>query len=171
MQTVTQILEHLQKLPEEFAEQYAAGEYARAASTHEYAARVSSFIEMDKDARDALMARFNQVQVEDAYQRVGRWRDAERERVGKEAFRAGDHYISRKEYLQAALCADWAAMIALFCGADEELMVRLFGTRQTDEPIEGLIRADRRMKADEWCIYKGGYAHSKHTYQNVMTLA
>ena len=55
MQTVTQILEHLQKLPEEFAEQYAAGEYARAASTHEYAARVSSFIEMDKDARDALM--------------------------------------------------------------------------------------------------------------------
>lgn len=82
-----------------------------------------------------------------------------------------DHYISRKEYLQAALCADWAAMIALFCGADEELMVRLFGTRQTDEPIEGLIRADRRMKADEWCIYKGGYAHSKHTYQNVMTLA
>ena len=28
MQTVTQILEHLQKLPEEFAEQYAAGEYA-----------------------------------------------------------------------------------------------------------------------------------------------
>lgn len=25
MQTVTQILEHLQKLPEEFAEQYAAG--------------------------------------------------------------------------------------------------------------------------------------------------
>ena len=57
MQTVTQILEHLQKLPEEFAEQYAAGEYARAASTHEYAARVSSFIEMDKDARDALMAR------------------------------------------------------------------------------------------------------------------
>lgn len=89
MQTVTQILEHLQKLPEEFAEQYAAGEYARAASTHEYAARVSSFIEMDKDARDALMVRFDQVQVEDAYQRVGRWRDAERERVGKEAFRAG----------------------------------------------------------------------------------
>ena len=64
-------------------------ESMRAASTHEYAARVSSFIEMDKDARDALMARFNQVQVEDAYQRVGRWRDAERERVGKEAFRAG----------------------------------------------------------------------------------
>ena len=89
MQTVTQILEHLQKLPEEFEEQYTAGEYARAASTHEYAARVSSFIEMDKDARDALMERFDQMQVEDAYQRVGRWRDAERERVGKEAFRAG----------------------------------------------------------------------------------
>lgn len=89
MQTVTQILEHLQKLPEEFTEQYAAGEYARAAMTHEYAARVSSFIEMDKDARDALMARFNQEQVEEAYQRVGRWRDAERKRVGKEDFRAG----------------------------------------------------------------------------------
>lgn len=89
MQTVTQILEHLQQLPEEFAEQYAAGEYARAAMTHEYAARVSSFIEMDKDARDALMARFNQEQVEEAYQRVGRWRDAERKRVGKEDFRAG----------------------------------------------------------------------------------
>ena len=89
MQTVTQILEHLQQLPEEFAEQYAAGEDARAAMTHEYAARVSSFIEMDKDARDALMARFNQEQVEEAYQRVGRWRDAERKRVGKEDFRAG----------------------------------------------------------------------------------
>lgn len=89
MQTVTQILEHLQQLPDEFAEQYAAGEYARAASTHEYAARVSNFIEMDKDVRDVLMARFNQEQVEDAYQRVGRWRDAERKRIGKEDFRAG----------------------------------------------------------------------------------
>lgn len=81
-----------------------------------------------------------------------------------------DHYMRRREYLNAALCADWAAMVALFVEMDEDKMTELFGDRQPDEPVEGLIREDKRMIADEWCIFKGGYPVSKHTYQIVQQL-
>lgn len=81
-----------------------------------------------------------------------------------------DHHFRRKEYLEASLCADWAEMTAMFIGLEESKKVELFGTRQTDPPVEGLIREEKRMKADEWCIFRGGYAYSRHTYQNVMKL-
>lgn len=79
------------------------------------------------------------------------------------------HHIRRQDYLAAALCADWAAMVALFVGLDEKNMAELFGDRQPEEPIEGLIEEEWRIKAEWWCIMHG-YAHSHHTYQNVMRL-
>lgn len=81
-----------------------------------------------------------------------------------------NHYFRRREYLMAALCADWAAMVAQFVGLPEAKMVELFGDRQPDEPIIGLINEDKRIKAEDWCIFEGGYAVSKHTYQNVQRL-
>lgn len=81
-----------------------------------------------------------------------------------------NHYFRRREYLMAALCADWAAMVAQFVGLEEAKMIELFGDRQPDEPIIGLIREDKRIKAEDWCIFEGGYAVSRHTYQNVQRL-
>lgn len=80
-----------------------------------------------------------------------------------------DHHYRRREYLQAALCADQAAQVALFVRLDGDRMAELFGSRQSDEPVEGLIREDKRIKAGDWCTYHG-YARTRHTYRNVQLL-
>lgn len=81
------------------------------------------------------------------------------------------HHMRRKDYLSAALCVDWAADVALFIGLDEDSKTELFGSREDpDNPIEGLIREEEYMKACHWCIFKGGYEHSRHTYQNIRKL-
>lgn len=80
------------------------------------------------------------------------------------------HYFARKEYLRAALCVDWTRMVALFVELEEGKRVELFGDRQPDEPIEGLINEERYLKACEWCICKGGYAYTRHTLENVQSL-
>lgn len=79
------------------------------------------------------------------------------------------HYYMRKEYLEAELCREWAGMVALFIGWEEEKMTELFGTRQQDEPIDGLIREEYYIKAMDWCVTHG-YNISSHTYQNVQKL-
>lgn len=98
LKTVNEILESLNKLPEEFRRHFMAGEYCKAASDHEEAVRVSAFIEIGPEARTRLLMRFD-----------------------------------------------------------------------PEEPIEGLIEEEWRIKAEWWCIMHG-YAHSRHTYQNVMRL-
>lgn len=80
------------------------------------------------------------------------------------------HHMKRKAYLQAALCVDYAQMVALFVELDEHKKAEIFGDRQPDEPIAGLINEEIYLKACEWCILKGGYAHSRHTYQNVQKM-
>ena len=82
------------------------------------------------------------------------------------------HHMRRKDYLSAALCVDWAAKVALFVELDEKSKTELFGSREDpDNPVEGLIRESDYLKACEWCIFRGGYDHSRNTYQNVQKLA
>ena len=79
------------------------------------------------------------------------------------------HYFIRKEYVKAALCREWAGMVSLFVDWDGDRHNELFGTRQPDEPIEGLIKEEYYIKALDWCVFHG-YAQTIHTYQNVQTL-
>lgn len=80
------------------------------------------------------------------------------------------HHFDQKEYLKAALCVDWARMAALFVELEEGKMAELFGDRQSDELVEGLINEEYYLKACEWCIFKGGYAYTRHTLKNVQSL-
>ena len=80
------------------------------------------------------------------------------------------HHMKRKEYVDAALCVDWAAMVSRFVELDEQKKAELFGNRQADETVDGLINEELYLKACEWCIFKGGYAVTRHTYQNVQKL-
>lgn len=79
------------------------------------------------------------------------------------------HHMSRKNYLNAALCADWAQMTAHFIGLDEKSRTELFGDRQPDEPIEGLLKEDEHIKASWWCVLHG-YEKSIHTYQEIQRM-
>jgi hypothetical protein len=85
MYTITEILEHLSVLPDEFAEHYAAGKYAWAAMDYEHAVLVSKFIRMDEEARNKLLEQFNQDEVEKCFKESGRWEDADRAADGKTA--------------------------------------------------------------------------------------
>lgn len=80
------------------------------------------------------------------------------------------HYMGRKQYLEAALCVDWMHRIAQFIDLPEEKRIELFGNRDEDNPVEGLIREESALKAEEWCVCKGGYDVTRHTYQNVQRL-
>ena len=79
------------------------------------------------------------------------------------------HHLRRKDYLNAALCVDWAQRVAMFVGLDESKKAELFGDRQPDEPVEGLIKEGRYLKACEWCIIHG-YATTRRTYQQVQKM-
>lgn len=80
------------------------------------------------------------------------------------------HHLARKDNLNAALCVDWARLVALFVELDEKRRAELFGDRQPDVPVEGLINEGRYLKACEWCIFRGGYAITRRTYQNVQKM-
>lgn len=81
-----------------------------------------------------------------------------------------DNYIRNKDYLAAALCADWAAMVAQFIKLDSKRMEELFGSRQDeDNPVKGLFKEEYRIRAGDWCN-RNGYAVCRHTYQNVQKL-
>ncbi len=80
------------------------------------------------------------------------------------------HHMRRKEYLEAALCVDTASMIAHKLEIPEDIRREIFGDRQLDEPVPGLIDEEAYLKACEWCIFHG-YSHTRHTYENVMRTA
>lgn len=80
------------------------------------------------------------------------------------------HHTKRKNYLAAALCVDWAQMVAAFVGLEEKKKAEIFGDRQPDEPVEGMINEEWYLKACEWCIFKGGYDRTRRTYQNVQKM-
>ena len=68
MMTVLEILDHLEKLPAEFREHYAAGRYGHAAVCFSHAVRVSGFIQMD--CRVAYLNSFGWREVEEVFGRV-----------------------------------------------------------------------------------------------------
>lgn len=80
------------------------------------------------------------------------------------------YYMRRKDYLEAALCADRAKTVAVFIGLESDKMAELFGDRQPEQPVEGIINEEWYMKACEWCIFRGDYAVTRHTYQNVQKM-
>ena len=59
---------------------------------------------------------------------------------------------------------DCAAMVALFVEWDDVKKKELFGDREPDEPVQGLINQEEYLKACEWCIFKGGYENHRMTY-------
>lgn len=77
MNTVTQILEHLQQLPDSFREHYREQRWSAAAMDYEHALLVSKFIRMDDGERMQLVGKFDQNEVQDAYKRAGWWKDAD----------------------------------------------------------------------------------------------
>ena len=79
------------------------------------------------------------------------------------------HHMSRKNYLNAALCVDWAKKVAMFVELEEQKKAELFGDKQPDVPVEGLINEERYLKACEWCIIHG-YAITRRTYQQVQRM-
>lgn len=51
----------------------------------------------------------------------------------------------------------------------EEENVMMFGTRQTDEPVEGLIKEEKLLKAGDEAR-RGGYDSQKMKYAEVMAM-
>lgn len=80
------------------------------------------------------------------------------------------YHRKRKDYLSAALCADWAYMVADYIGVDAQVITELFGDRQQDEPIEGLISEEQRISASWWCVMHG-YPQTLHTLPNIRQIA
>ena len=57
-----------------------------------------------------------------------------------------DHMM-RKEYLQAVLCADQASMVVMCLDMGEEVRAELFGVRDKNNPVIGLIDEAQYIKA------------------------
>ena len=60
--------------------------------------------------------------------------------------------MSRKEYAKAAFTHYICECVALFCEVPEEIKVELFGTRQTEKPVEGLMPEKLVLKANDQLV-------------------
>ena len=58
-----------------------------------------------------------------------------------------DRHMQRKEYAEAKRCYDNARAIAVGVGLEESKMIKLFGSRHTDPPVEGLFPESLVQKA------------------------
>lgn len=76
-------------------------------------------------------------------------------------------HMMRKEYQKAVLCADRASMVILRLDADERIRKEIFGERDKNNPVTGLIDEQQYIKALDWCIYHG-FSKTVHTFGNVM---
>lgn len=84
----TQILENLNRLPEQFEQACKDGKWCVAAIAYENALLVSRFVRLDDVARDRLLVRFDPTQVETAYKAAGWYKEeqnADREGNRKKA--------------------------------------------------------------------------------------
>ena len=70
-----------------------------------------------------------------------------------------DHMM-RKEYLQAS-------MVVMCLDMGEEVRAELFGVRDKNNPVIGLIDEAQYIKALDWCIFHG-FSHTVHTFENVI---
>ena len=60
--------------------------------------------------------------------------------------------ISRKEYARAAFIHYIAECVALFCDVPERVRIELFGTRQTEEPVDGLFPEELVLRANDQMV-------------------
>ena len=49
----------------------------------------------------------------------------------------------------------------------EEVRAELFGVRDKNNPVIGLIDEAQYIKALDWCIFHG-FSHTVHTFENVI---
>ena len=77
-----------------------------------------------------------------------------------------NHHYSRKEYIEAKLTREIAGVVAVFTEAVRE---ELFGSRQGEEPVEGLFNEEKCIRAGFECI-KAGFDLQEMTYEDVMGL-
>lgn len=75
MKNITEILNELNQLPEEFKTACGEEKWCRAAMVYEKAVIVSGFIQMDDEARDRLLNRFDQELVLKAYKAAGWYKE------------------------------------------------------------------------------------------------
>ena len=79
MLPINQILVRLNNTPDLFEQKYKGKKYCEAAMCYEDALLVSRFVEMDTEARDKLMKRFDPDKVLDAFQKAGWYKPEENE--------------------------------------------------------------------------------------------
>ena len=75
--------------------------------------------------------------------------------------------MMKKEYLKAVLCADRASMVAMCLDVGDDIRTELFGVRDKENPVTGLIDEQQYIKAMDWCIYHG-FSYTVHTFENVI---
>ena len=76
-------------------------------------------------------------------------------------------HMMRKEYPVAVLCADRVSMAILCLDVDESIRKEIFGERDKNNPVTGLIDEQQYIKALDWCIYHG-FHYTVHTFESVM---
>lgn len=69
--------------------------------------------------------------------------------------------------MEAKLIREKTGIVAVFVETQEPLMNELFGTRQTEEPMEGLFNEEKCIKAGFESI-KRGFDMQRMTYADVM---
>lgn len=79
------------------------------------------------------------------------------------------HYYSKKEYVEAKLVRERAGIVAVFAETQEPVMTELFGSRQGDEPVEGLFDEEKCIKAGFESI-KRGFDMQRMRYEDVAAL-
>jgi len=75
--------------------------------------------------------------------------------------------MMEKEYMKAVLCADEVATAIMCLNVDESIRKEIFGERDKNNPVIGLIDEGQYIKALDWCIYHG-FSQTVHTFENVM---
>lgn len=80
-----------------------------------------------------------------------------------------NHHYSRKEYIEAKLTREIAGIVAVFTEVPDTVREELFGSRQREEPVEGLFSEEKCIRAGFECI-EAGFDLQEMTYEDVMGL-
>ncbi|MBQ7925921.1 MAG: hypothetical protein IJ335_06455 [Lachnospiraceae bacterium] len=79
-----------------------------------------------------------------------------------EAFRTA---YSNREWARAKYIYDTAIRVAEFMGVPEDIKTQLFGSRQEQEPIEGLFPEEMVQDVYERCIFKNHKTYEEESYR------
>ena len=77
--------------------------------------------------------------------------------IEKSLFQSADIFrdlMSKKEYIRAKICYENTRTVAVAVRLDADKMTQLFGSRQTDPPIEGLFPEYLVQKAYRECMIR-----------------